>query len=91
MKTDSFMFTAKNIQELFAMMPRLSQNERLWVTGMLESGTSVFATARHLGVPRQTVRVWLCRYQAINLPHKDRPTARHFGVLGQTIGVWLSQ
>ena len=45
-------------------MPVVSPIESLRAIGMLESVTSASATARHLRVSRQTVRVWLRRCQA---------------------------
>ena len=45
-------------------MPRLSEGERCRLVGMLQGGASVFATARHFGVTRTTVRLWNQRYRA---------------------------
>ena len=40
---------------------------------VLESGTSVSARGRQFGVPRQTVRLWLHRYQTTGTVSKHTP------------------
>lgn len=58
-------------------MPRTAENDRLRAVGMLESGTSVSATARQFGVARQTVRLWYHRHRMAgtvsDLPRSGRP------------------
>ncbi|GFS10277.1 transposable element Tc1 transposase [Elysia marginata] len=72
-------------------MPRLRENERNQLIGMIRGGVSVSTVAHHFNVTRRTVYVTLQRERATG-SQKDRPRrlvngqARAFG--GGSVMVW---
>ena len=61
----------RKLLERFLARRKITGFEQL--AHVLESGTSASATGRQFGVPRQTVRLWLHRYQTTGTVSKHTP------------------
>ena len=61
----------------FTAMPKLSENDRSRLLGMLDAGLSLNETVRRMGVQKKTVKMWRDRFRQTgsvkDLPRSGRP------------------